>query len=253
MARLTNLLEIAMWVIGNFKQNPVELVVAEALATQALQASHGQNVSVAIAPSFVHLASVGRILCNADIGKVTLAAQDVHDLSATFGAYTGDVSAAQVAALGATMTLIGHSERRQYHGENNAILSAKLANACQAGLQVVFCAGENKLENASGQTLSVIDAQLAPLLALNTTANILVAYEPVWAIGTGMTPILADIERVHQYIKQKLPEVPVLYGGSVNADNAGEFASSALIDGVLVGGACLNADSFAEIIRLFSK
>lgn len=233
-----------MWVIANFKQNPISEQEAVTLAKNI--AAHEYSAKVVLAPSHLHLSAVVKALKDT---KVMVCAQDVSVFCGDVGAYTGDVGAKQVAAAGACMAIIGHSERRTYHSENNKILASKIANAQQAGLFVVFCVGESDDDNKAGRTFAVLDEQLAPLMALTDKTQILVAYEPVWAIGSGRAAMLADIEPVHRYIKEKLPTTAVLYGGSVNADNAGQFASSALIDGVLVGGASLKVDSFCAIVR----
>lgn len=237
-----------MWVIANFKQNPIDQEQATALAKEATK--NKGSATVVLAPSHVHLSAV---VAATQGTTIKVCAQDVAAHSIDVGAYTGDVSAKQLAAAGACMALVGHSERRQYHNECNDVLVRKIKNAQLARLRTVLCVGESADDNDKGNTFAVLDEQLSPIVNLTDKTKVLVAYEPVWAIGSGKAADLAEIERVHGYIKQQLPTVPVLYGGSVNADNAASFASSALIDGVLVGGASLNAQSFATIVQAFNK
>lgn len=249
------------YVIGNWKLNPANKADACALAQslQAIGQTIGQNITVQIGctPSFIHLDGVTQILSDSPIWA---GSQDVSALGAT-GAFTGDVSAVQVADLGARFTLIGHSERRQYHGEDDKVLSQKIINAHLANLTVVFCVGESLDEYQSGQALTVLDSQLSVLHRIDKTKlnadSLIIAYEPVWAIGTGLTPTLDEIEATHQHIKAYLTtqcgaDLPILYGGSVNDKNASDIATCASVDGVLVGGASLKADSFATIIQAFS-
>lgn len=242
-AKISDFWGRVMWVIGNFKQNPASEAQALALAKAARACG---DALVALAPSYVHLSAVAKALQGS---SVRLCAQDVGGLSAEVGAYTGDVGAAQLADIGVSMTLIGHSERRKYHGDDNTVLAKKLTNAKEAKLTAVFCVGECADDNAAGNTLSVLDDQLAPLMLEGGTQGVMVAYEPVWAIGSGVSATLEEIELAHRHIKSRLPGTTVLYGGSVNTDNVAHLAKSALIDGFLVGGASLAANSFATIVQ----
>lgn len=248
------------YVIGNWKLNPATKGEALALAN-SLSAMKVDGVMVGCTPSFVHVSDVGRELS----GSVVLGVQDIAHKTSQTGAFTGDVSAVQVADLGARFTLVGHSERRQYHGENDEILTAKITNAFNANLSVIYCIGETKDEYERGDTKQVLEAQLTLLeqFVKDTSfaedvpfPKLIIAYEPVWAIGTGLTPTFDEVESVHCFIKERLSAfaipAPILYGGSVNDKNAPEFAKSAVIDGVLVGGASLKVDSFATIIQAFS-
>lgn len=254
------------YVIGNWKLNPATQANALALA-QSLQANlqqinqHGQNnnVQIGCTPSFVHLPQVAHTLQDSPIW---VGVQDVSAFGTT-GAFTGDVSAVQVADLGAKFTLVGHSERRQYHGENDDILTTKIRHAFEAGLSVIYCIGETKDEYERGDTQKVLAQQLALLeqFAKDIIENapfpkLIIAYEPVWAIGTGLTPTLNEIEHTHNFISELLStyeiSAPLLYGGSVNDKNAHDIANCQGVDGVLVGGASLKADSFATIIQAFS-
>lgn len=259
---MTTTQAVKRWVIGNWKLNPASLDDAKVLAQTLKHTTfeyHRDKLSLAVAPSFVHIGVVCDIL--ADVCAVGV--QDVSAYGSSIGAFTGDVSAVQAMQVGATFALIGHSERRSYHHENNAILAKKIINAHQANLTAVLCVGESQDDYQAGKTLSVLDEQLAVLgdcqayLAKTSNLNpLIVAYEPVWAIGTGLVPTLAEIEKAHQHIKLVVKDyldcqVSVLYGGSVNADNAKMFAGSAWVDGVLVGGASLKAESFWAIAKHF--
>ncbi len=242
------------YVIGNWKLNPATHSEASALANALLGLDAG-DVQVGCVPSFIHIGVVAAAL---EDSNLWVGCQDVCAFGAT-GAFTGDVSAAQVADLGASFTLIGHSERRQYHGEDNDLLSKKICQALSEQLTVILCVGETKEEYEAGDTLAVLDTQLSVLdgLALSSS-QMMIAYEPVWAIGTGLTPSVAEVARVHQHIKANLSThnidgVCVLYGGSVNDKNAAEFASCREVDGALVGGASLKMDSFNTIIAAFAQ
>jgi triosephosphate isomerase (TIM) len=185
---------------------------------------------------------------------VAWGAQDVSEHDA--GAYTGEVSAAMVAEFGCRYAIVGHSERRQLHGETDAVVGAKARAALAAGLTPIACVGETLGERERGETDAVVRRQLAALMAAldGDTARIVVAYEPVWAIGTGRTAAPADAQRVHEALRTQLTaagaaEVCILYGGSVKASNAPALFGMPDIDGALVGGASLDADEFLAIAR----
>lgn len=237
------------YVIGNWKLNPATRAQAQKLAEELSLQLTGATCQVGVAPTFVHLDLVKSQAKNYWVG-----AQDLAHKSGETGAFTGDVSAQLLADLGADFVIIGHSERRQYHAEGPEILTQKIAHAQAQNLPVVFCIGETQAQYDAKQTLAVLDEQLSVLAGLQ--GDVLVAYEPVWAIGTGLTPSLGEIEQVHQHIKNTLSDLglvaPVLYGGSVNEGNAPEFGASAFIDGALVGGASLKIPSFLSIIKAFS-
>jgi triosephosphate isomerase len=181
--------------------------------------------------------------------------QDCH--SAGSGAHTGDVSAAMLADAGARYVILGHSERRQDHGETDADVAGKTRAAWAQGLVAVVCVGETLAQREAGQTLEVIAGQLAGSLPDGTTAgNTVIAYEPIWAIGTGLTPTLDQIAEVHDDIRTNLADrfpdaadgIRLLYGGSVKPSNAGEIFAVSNVDGALVGGASLKAADFGKII-----
>lgn len=242
------------YVIGNWKMNPATIAEAQALAA-TLQSINVDTVKIGCTPSFVHIATAQEQLKDTPIW---VGAQDVCALTDKVGAFTGDVSAWQLVDMGVRFVLIGHSERRTYHQECHKLLANKVSQSAKVGLVVVFCIGETQEEYQAKTTLMVLDEQLTALQGAGIpSSHLVVAYEPVWAIGTGLTPTLAEVEMVHRHIKQNLTaqglsDVCVLYGGSINNNNAHEFAQSAWVDGVLVGGASLKIDSFAAIIEAFA-
>jgi triosephosphate isomerase len=186
---------------------------------------------------------------------VAVGGQDCHAKDA--GAYTGDISAEMLADLGATYVIVGHSERRQYHGEKDADVRAKAEAAHRAGLTAIVCVGETREEREAGETLAIVRRQLrGSVPEAATDATLVIAYEPVWAIGTGLTPTTADVAEVHALIRDELKrlvgtthqtKVRILYGGSVKPSNAKELLSVANVDGALVGGASLVAADFLGI------
>ncbi|WP_201587514.1 triose-phosphate isomerase [Psychrobacter jeotgali] len=261
------------WVIGNWKQNPATTNEVNELIDSLLSAiderSNDLNPDICqlmVAPTAIHLAAVSARLQQTPL---LCAAQDISAHSGTTGAYTGDCSAQQMADAGASWTLLGHSERRQYHQESADELLQKLTHAQAQQLGVIFCIGETQAQYDAKQTLEVLNEQLAvikelltqqPKLVKTIAERLIIAYEPVWAIGTGKVPTVSEVSATHEHIKQtvasfadELPEITVLYGGSVNTDNADSFAASPMIDGALVGGASLKAESFLTIASAFSR
>ena len=186
-----------------------------------------------------------------DGGKVSLGAQDVstHD----HGAYTGEVSAQMIADTGAKYVIVGHSERRQYHNETNDIVRQKASAALSAGLTPIVCVGETMDEKQAGKTMEIIESGVRESIPNDVDKNIIVAYEPRWAIGAGLTPTPEEIAEAHKLIADTLTSMglsgtPVLYGASVKGSNAAEIMSIPNVDGVLVGGASLKPDDFIPII-----
>ena len=186
-----------------------------------------------------------------DSGRVALGAQDVsaHEK----GAYTGEVSATMIAETGAKYVIVGHSERRQYHEETNSIVRQKAAAALSAGLTPIICVGENMDEKQAGKTMAVIEAGVRESVPSDISGDIIIAYEPRWAIGAGLTPTEAEIAEAHKLIADTLDSMglsgtPVLYGASVKAANAADIMSIPNVGGVLVGGASLKPDDFIPII-----
>ena len=187
-----------------------------------------------------------------------LGGQDCH--AERSGAFTGDISAEMLKAAGASAVIVGHSERRTYHKETDADVRAKALAARRAGLTAIVCVGETKAEREAGRALAVVAAQLDGSLPDGATADdVIVAYEPVWAIGTGLTPTPQDVAEMHGFIRRRLTArfgaqgqgVRVLYGGSVKPSNAKELMGLADVDGALVGGASLKADAFLAIAGVY--
>lgn len=213
------------------------------------------GVDVVILPPLPYL---GELIDRFRDSRVRFGAQDVS--SNEKGAYTGEVSAAMLVDVGASFGLVGHSERRQYHLESSELVARKFRAALNAGLRPILCVGETLEQREAGATESVLASQLAPVLdqvGAEGFAQAVVAYEPVWAIGTGLTPTLEQIEEVHAAVRAamvaKLGEggraAPILYGGSVKPSNAKEILAVTEVGGALVGGASLKAEDFLGIIR----
>ena len=207
------------------------------------------NFDVAICPP----ATLTWAVAEAIMGSpVMIGAQDCH--TATHGAYTGDLSAAMFADLGARFVIVGHSERRGRHGETNELIAAKVESVQVAGLTAIVCIGETAVQLQSGSANEIIEKQLRESLPKNVKmSQLVIAYEPVWAIGTGQTPSPEDIVAVHAHIRKILGEagatIRILYGGSVTPSNAEAILANDEVDGVLVGSASLNADGFWSIAQ----
>lgn len=224
---------------------------AQSLAAAMCALTPPHEVKVAIFPAFVTIPAVAEVTGNSLIG---LGAQDCS-ANAADGAYTGEVSAAMLKDAGCDYVILGHSERRQYHGETNALIRRKAEAALAAGLTAVICVGESQAEREAGKHLTVISQQVnecLPSLAHNN--SVIIAYEPVWAIGSGATPTLAEITEVHKTIASLLTydtpaaRTAIVYGGSVKAANAKDILSANAVDGALVGGASLKPEEFSAII-----
>lgn len=216
------------------------------------------NCDVVIGTPFIHLASVVEAI---DTNRIGVAAQNCADKES--GAYTGEVSASMVASTGAKYVILGHSERRAYYGETPEILKEKVKLALANGLTPIFCIGEVLEEREANKHFDVVKAQLkASLFELSAEdfAKIVLAYEPVWAIGTGKTATPAQAQEMHAFIRETLiakygkeiaDDTSILYGGSVNAGNAKELFSNVDVDGGLIGGASLGVDKFLPIVEAF--
>lgn len=244
--------ELRKLVAGNWKMNGLRSALPE-VASMIAGTRGLERVDLAICPPATLASQVGDALRGSPIA---LGGQDCH--AKANGAFTGDVSAEMWADLGARFVIVGHSERRQYHGETDAIVAAKAAAVYRAGLIPIICVGESLSERDAGETLAVIATQLGGSIPDEAgRADTVIAYEPVWAIGTGRTPTEAQVEEVHQAIGRALdarfgaagPKIRVLYGGSVKPDNAAELMAVAGVDGALVGGASLKAADFVAIAR----
>jgi triosephosphate isomerase len=199
-----------------------------------------EGVDVAVCPPFTGLAPAVEVLADTEIA---VAAQNVHWEAE--GAFTGEISAPMLADLGVYGAIVGHSERRQYFGETDESVGRRAVAALEAGLWVIACVGETEEERERGETEDVLRRQL---VALESHDDLVIAYEPVWAIGTGKTATPELAQDAHAFIKAIL-DVPVLYGGSVKPENAAELLSQPDVDGALVGGASLEVDSFVSICR----
>ncbi|MEO1250347.1 MAG: triose-phosphate isomerase [Pseudomonadota bacterium] len=237
-------------IAGNWKMNGL-VAEAEALARE-VRTLYGeqQPFDMLVAPPATALSPVAASLSGSQIG---LAGQNCH--AAPSGAHTGDISADMLKDVGCSHVIVGHSERRADHGETDEQIAAKATAAIKAGLQAIVCIGETEDERNAGQALEVCRRQLKGSLPTGASANtVIVAYEPVWAIGTGRTPSAYDVEEVHADIRETLrsltddaTSVRLLYGGSVKPANAGELLTIDNVDGALVGGASLKAADFVAI------
>jgi triosephosphate isomerase (TIM) len=239
-------------VAGNWKMNGLSDQIVEAVKVADSLSQSPAGVRVAICPPNILVHRIAERLART---VVEVGAQDLHCEAA--GAYTGDTSGEMLHDAGARLVIIGHSERRTHHREDDATVAAKVMAALRAGLEPIICVGESLAERESGRALDVVRSQLAGSLpdALDGRAFV-VAYEPVWAIGTGLTPTLAEIEEVHRAIRAALvarfsngAARPILYGGSVKASNASEILNADEVGGALVGGASLKASDFLPIVR----
>jgi triosephosphate isomerase len=246
-------------VAGNWKMNTT-LQEGLALAKELNEALKGKTVNcdVVIGTPFTHLASVAEIV---DLQRIGVAAQNCADKSK--GAYTGEVSAEMVASTGAKYVILGHSERRAYYQETPAILKEKTLLALANGLTPIFCIGEVLAEREAEQHFAVVEAQIKESLfdlSVEDFGKIVLAYEPVWAIGTGKTATAAQAQEIHAYIRSIIASkygatiadnTSILYGGSCNAGNAKELFDNQDVDGGLIGGASLGVDKFLPIIDAF--
>lgn len=237
---------------GNWKMNGTLAALAE---IDQIAADHpAPTCDVLICPPAVLVHAMAARAA----GKIAVGGQDCHAKAS--GAHTGDIAAAQLADAGASHVILGHSERRTDHAETDAQVAAKSVAAYEAGLVAVICVGETEAQRDAGQTLDVISAQLAASIPeAATAANTVIAYEPVWAIGTGRTPTNEQIAEVHALMRDRLSarfadgaDFSLLYGGSVKPGNAAEIFAIAHVNGALVGGASLKAADFGPIIAALS-
>jgi triosephosphate isomerase len=240
-------------VVGNWKMHGLSRSLAEAEAVAAALEAAPTPVRVVICPPATLIERMSRALAGS---PVEVGAQDLHAEAA--GAYTGDVCAEMLVDAGARSVIIGHSERRNAYRETDALVAAKVTAACRAGLSPIVCVGESLEQRNAGLAETTVAAQSTQSLPDNLAGHgFAVAYEPVWAIGSGRTPIVPEIEEVHRAIRAALTMrfgeagalAPILYGGSVSPDNAGTILRAHEVGGVLVGGASLKAESFLGIIR----
>ena len=240
-------------VAGNWKMN-MTIDESNSLINELKQVSEN-NVEIKIAPSFTNLYYAISLLKNSGIEVI---AQNVH--SEMRGAYTGEISAEMLKSIGVKTVIIGHSERRKYFNETDTILSKKVKAAIENSLNVIFCIGEELSERESGNHFEIIKNQISiALIDLNNDEikNIVIAYEPVWAIGTGMTANINQIQEMHEFIRKLINEkfgdeisdnIQIIYGGSLKPNNAKDIFSLNDVDGGLIGGASLNFSDFHSII-----
>ncbi|MFQ5958810.1 MAG: triose-phosphate isomerase, partial [Alphaproteobacteria bacterium] len=241
-------------IAGNWKMNGLRRDVCDLafdLATRVASAPPECDIVICPPATLVHL-----IAWTLQDSAVALGGQDCH--TAASGAHTGDVSAEMLADAGCRYVIVGHSERRAGHGEGDALVRAKAEAAHRAGLSAIVCLGENEAERDAGDTLAVVEAQLTGSLPPGATAaDTVIAYEPVWAIGSGRTPGADEIAAVHAHLRSLLGDrlgetaggMRLLYGGSVKAANAAEILAVAEVNGALVGGASLDVDAFCSICQ----
>ena len=238
------------YIVGNWKMNGARSMLSEARAIDRA-AARFRRVQVALAPPATLISAMREAVQDIGVGG-----QDCHvEVS---GAFTGDISAAMLADAGASFTIVGHSERRAMHGESDAVVRAKAEAAQAAGLSVILCVGETEAQRDSGKAEEVVTKQLKGSLPRGeaAAAQLSVAYEPIWAIGTGRVPSVKDVRTMHKSIRAELvatygeagSDVRILYGGSVNADNAAKLLAVDEVGGALVGGASLTAEGFTAII-----
>jgi triosephosphate isomerase len=243
-------------IAGNWKMNGLRASSVEFEAMLAGASKVAAKADLLVCPPATLIAGFVDIKRAAKAPSRTLAigAQDCHP--EVSGAHTGDISAEMLADAGASAVIVGHSERRADHGESDALVRQKAEAAWRAGLTAIVCIGETRQQRDSGQALNVCGGQLSGSLPDKATSgNLVVAYEPVWAIGTGLTPTVADVEQVHRFIRELLitrfsgegTRIRILYGGSVKPSNAAELMAVANVNGALVGGASLKAADFLAI------
>jgi len=238
------------YVVGNWKMNGLSDAIGEAQAIFAAAKQHG-GVDVALCPPFTLIGAMAAAAPGAAVGG-----QDCH--SATSGAFTGSVAAPMLVYAGASLGSVGHSERREGFGESDSDVQAKAVAALGAGLSVILCVGEPRDVRESGDAINYVLAQVSGSLPGEFDATRLaIAYEPIWAIGTGLVPTIDDVAAMHGAIRDKLTEqvgaaaagaMRILYGGSVNGENAAELLDAGDVDGALVGGASLTAGKFVPIV-----
>jgi triosephosphate isomerase len=239
-------------VAGNWKMHGTKASVEQLLTGIKSGLAGTPGAEVVVCPTYVHLSQAHELAAATVVG---IGAQDCSHASS--GAYTGEISPEMLREAGCDWVILGHSERRQYHDESDALVAAKLTAATEAGLAPIVCVGETREQRESGEAESVVASQLEGALTVQSNLeNLVVAYEPVWAIGTGLTATPSEAQDMHAFIRARLDDlagvdagaVRVLYGGSVKAANAAELFAQPDIDGALVGGAALVAEEFLAII-----
>jgi len=245
-------------VAGNWKMNGIKRSAAELNhLMEGFDAEFAENVDAMVCPPATLLMAFAQMTSESPI---SIGGQDCHANAS--GAHTGDIAAEMIADAGCTAVIVGHSERRADHGETDTQVLAKANAVDRAGLTAIICVGETEKERLDDQTLYIVGRQLEGSLPDSMPeSGLIVAYEPVWAIGTGMTPTVDDVAEVHEYIRKKLVDryseagngIRILYGGSVKPGNAGELMAVKNVNGALVGGASLKADDFLGIMDAYKK
>ena len=240
-------------IAGNWKMNG-SLNFGLTLAKEILNGGSTHNCEYLICPPFTVIKSIGDVISGS---KITLGGQDCH--ANMSGAHTGDISANMLSEIGCTYAILGHSERRADHTESDSLIKLKAEAAHTSGLTAIICVGEGSTERESGKALDIVGQQILDSLPLGAVAsNTVIAYEPIWAIGTGKTPTLYQITQMHLHIKSVLndlisPEeaksIRTLYGGSVNSENSEDILNCEGVQGALIGGASLKSESFLAIGR----
>jgi triosephosphate isomerase len=248
------------YIVGNWKMHGTRAMLSEARAIDRAAQRH-MKVEVALAPPYTLIHPIHR-----EAEQIAVGAQDCHHEEG--GAHTGDISAAMIADAGAKFVILGHSERRTGHGEDDALVRAKAQAALAAGLRIIMCCGESAAVRESGKAVATVTKQLkaslppADAMPADVAERLTVAYEPLWAIGTGVPATTADIGEMHGHIRALLVElfgeeqgreVRIIYGGSVKPDNAAEIFAVPDVGGALVGGASLTADAFMGIALAASE
>ena len=240
-------------IAGNWKMNGLKAATAEFDAMLNGAADVAGKADLLVCPPATLIAAFAD---KAHDKAVAVGAQDCHPKAS--GAHTGDIAAEMLADAGASAIIVGHSERRADHGETDALVHQKAEAVWRAGLIAIVCIGETQSQRDAGQTLDILRGQLDKSLpAASKAHNLVVAYEPVWAIGTGLTPTAADVEQIHKFIRELLVQrfkeegarMRILYGGSVKPSNAAELMAVANVNGALVGGASLKAADFLAIAK----
>ncbi|MFC7358364.1 triose-phosphate isomerase [Jejudonia soesokkakensis] len=246
-------------VAGNWKMNN-DLSQTQTLLNDLKKQVLPENVAIIVAPSFTNLYAAFESLRD---HKIEVAAQNMHQSDA--GAFTGEVSAAMLKSVGVKTVIVGHSERRSYYNEDNSVLSEKVNTALDNGMHIIFCFGEELDQRKAGNHYEVVKEQLEEGLfhiSEENFKNIVLAYEPVWAIGTGETATPDQAQQMHHFIRETVAEnyseaianqVSIVYGGSVKPNNVTEIFSQPDVDGGLIGGASLSAESFMAIVNAFQN
>jgi len=244
-------------VAGNWKMNN-DLAATNTLISELINKEKTAKAEVIIAPTFVNLLEASKRLKDSSI---KVAAQNMH--FANHGAYTGEISAKMLKSVGVNIVILGHSERREFFSEDDNLLKQKVNKALDEGMQIIFCFGEKWEDRSTGKHFMVVESQIKNALFHLKNENwksIVLAYEPVWAIGTGQTASPEQAQEMHAFIRNLVKEnynstisedVSILYGGSVKPENAKEIFGKNDVDGGLIGGAALNADNFIAIVNSF--